>query len=146
LRDKESIHRTFYYAIIILMMFGLAAVAGLSLMPGMATIQGNRLQSFLQYANTTALFMGIGVLFSVDFYLTTRKKRYAVWGALFFTALLLTQSRTTFVLFIIVMMIYMARKLRFKAMITWFSLVAGLVFGLIMLGGRLARVSIFEPT
>jgi O-antigen ligase len=147
LREDRRLEAIFRHAFLLLALAGLAAVMGYSLFAGMVTIQGNRLQSFLQYANTTALLVGAGALLSLDRWIATRNKWQAAWFVLFLAALVLTQSRTTFVLFVLVLLMYAGSRLQVRA--RWAALVgivgaAGAV--LFLVGGRLARISLFEPT
>jgi len=146
LKDREKIKAVFFRAMLVLMGFGLLGVLGVTVIDGMVTLNGNRLQSFLQYANTTALFMGIGALFSLDYFMKSKKKQYIVFGLLFTTALLLTQSRITFVLFFIIVAFYIFRFFNKKTKVIFTSSVVGLLILLFIVGGRIIRLSIFEPT
>lgn len=146
MQNKERVENLFQRSFMMLMIFGLLAVVGFSVIPGMVTVSGNRLQSFLQYANTTALMMGIGALFSLDRYISARKKSDLLVSILFFAALLLTQSRTTFLLFMIIMLAYTVKFIPRKARNVLIGGMLGIVAALLLIGGRIVRISLTEPT
>jgi O-antigen ligase len=145
-REDRRLGAGFDYAFALLMAAGLLAVMGFSLFAGMTTIQGNRLQSFLQYANTTALFMGIGALLALDRLIVTRRRVHAVWLVLFAAAMLLTQSRTTFVVFVLVLLLYAFSRLRFRIGLAVAAGAVGTAAAVVAFGGRLSRISLLEPT
>jgi len=144
--EKEAIHNAFYHSFILLMLFGLLACLGFSIFPGMVIEKNNRLQSFLQYANTTALFMGIGILLSLDKYFLSKKKIYLLWSLMFAVALFLTQSRTTFVIFLFILTFYLFEFLNKKRKLTFISVCAIGLFVLFAAGERIVRISLVEPT
>ena len=145
-KDKVRLRTIFHRSFMLLAVFGLLAVVGLSVMSGMVTVNGNRLQSFLQYANTTALFMGIGALFSLDRYRTSKKITDLVFSVLFVVALLLTESRTTFVLFGVILTVYVFTFLGRKAKLIFAGGAVAVLVLLVAVGGRIIRLSLFEPT
>lgn len=146
IRNEARVGAVFYRAWIVLMVLGLLAVLGFSVLPGMVTVQGNRLQSLLQYANTTALFMGIGALYSFHLVFSNKKYVYLLLGMLFCGALLLTQSRTTLVVFLIIVGIYSFRSFRARGKMIFAGAALSFIAALSFYGGRIANISIFEPT
>ncbi|NLL70295.1 MAG: hypothetical protein GX238_04100 [Epulopiscium sp.] len=144
--DKETLGNIFYRSFILLMVFGLFAWFGFSLMPGMVTVKSHRLQSFLQYANTTALFMGIGLLLSIDKYFQGKKKRFLFLGFLFGIALFLTKSRTTFVIFLFILAFYLFGFLNKKAKMIFLSGIGVSFVLMVLAGARIAKIKLTEPT
>jgi len=150
---RTKADESFFYAFILLMVFGLLGIAGISPIPNMVTPIGGRLQSFFQYANTTALAMGIGVFYSTE--KARNNKRpivviYILVALMFFMALVFTLSRMSFVLFILIYGIYVFRII-FPS-ISW-KIKALLIVGIMVTGGillhidsRIVRISIFAPT
>jgi len=65
--------------------------------PGAVIETTNRLQSVIQYANTTALLMLIGILYSVHSYISHKKIGKLICCLIFAVTLFLTGSRTTLV-------------------------------------------------
>lgn len=70
-----------------------------------------RLQSTIQYANITAVFMGIGFFISY-YFLNNEKKfinklKYFVYGFILLTSLVLTFSRATIAIFVLVVFIWL---------------------------------------
>lgn len=146
IKNKERVLIIFYRSFVLLMIIGLLGVSGFFIFSGSVTIQGNRLQSFLQYANTTALFMGIGVLISIDQYVKGKKKQYFLLAILFGVALLFTQSRTTFVFFLFVLLLYVFRLFHSKAKLALIGTMISTITLLFFSKGRITQISIFEPT
>ena len=146
LREDKRAGFAFDLAFFLLMAAGLMAAAGFSAAPGMVTVQGNRLQSFLQYANTTALLMGAGALLSLDRLIGMRNKWQIPLALLFGAAMLLTQSRTTLVLFLIILLLYAFDRLSPRAGLAAAGGIAGLAAAVLAFGGRLSRISLLEPT
>ena len=144
--EKEKIHNVFYHSFILLMFFGVLGCLGLSLFPGMVIAGSNRMQSFLQYANTTALFMGIGVLLSIDKFLAFKKGIYIFLSLMFSIALFLTQSRITFVIFLFIVTLYLFRYLNKKMKFIFGLVILILLTVLLAIGERIVRISLFEPT
>lgn len=70
-----------------------------------------RMQSFLQYANVTALLTGIGFFITLFFIQSIGKfkerMKYSISGFIFFTSTLLTFSRGAIVIFLFMLIIYL---------------------------------------
>ena len=147
---KARVAKVFYAAFALTMVFGLLGMANLSPVDGMVTVIGGRLQSFFQYANTTALVMGIGVFYSTDRFIkcTGRyyKVFYALMAALFFAAMIFTLSRVAFVLFVPLYLLYVFRFVSFKIKAVSLGSAAALAVLLVAMDSRLMRISIFAPT
>lgn len=142
----REVEKIFYWGMVFIMLFGLLSFLGINIFPAMLAEKSGRLQSFLQYANTTALFMGIGVLLSVDRFIKNGKKRYVLLGVLFAAALILTRSRTTLVVFIVILVVYTFFSLKGKQKIIFFAALSVLAAGAAAVGGRLLKISLTEPT
>jgi len=145
-KDKQNkADAAFFAAFGLVAVFGLLAVLGISPIGGMLHPYG-RLQSFIQYANTTALLMGIGVFYAVDRFKNIKKYWLLGVAALFFAALLLTQSRVTFALFIAVFLLYVFQFAKLWVKVAAAGGLAAVWGVLALLGVRIARIAIFEPT
>lgn len=145
--DKhKSIENAFFAGMIILLITGIGGCLGMEVFSAMVTEKGGRLQSFLQYANTTALFMAAGCFISADRFFATRKIRYIILGILFALAIVLTKSRITFVLFLLVLTAYMLLSLKGKNRITVLLILGILLLAAFIFGGRIIRISLTEPT
>ena len=166
---KTRVGKVFYAAFVLVMVFGLLGMAGLSPVDGMVTVIGGRLQSFFQYANTTALVMGIGVFYSTERVVNCRGDRprspgynvmwkkaiegdrpymvfYSLMAVLFFTAMVFTLSRVSFVLFVPLYLLYVFRFVSLKIKAAALGSVAALAVLLVAVDSRLMRISIFAPT
>jgi len=141
---ENRITKVFYAAFVLVMVFGLLGMAGLSPVDGMVTVIGGRLQSFFQYANTTALAMGIGVFYSTE--KIAGRAGWAILAVLFFVALIFTLSRVAFVLFVPLYLLYVFRFVSFKIKAVSLGSVAALAVLLFVIDSRLMRISIFAPT
>jgi len=146
MRKVDSVEKGFYIGIFITMLCGLLGVTGIELFSPMITEKGQRLQSFLQYANTTALFMGSGVFLSIDRLFKTKKYKYILFSCLFAISLFLTQSRITFITFICVFLLYVLLSLHKKYRLILCGVLFASVLIILCVGGRIARISLFEPT
>ena len=144
--EKNKFEKIFFHAFVFIMAFGLLGIIGLSPISNMVTEIGGRLQSFLQYANTTALLLGIGVFYSTHFFLANKKKRYIALAVLFFIALIFTNSRIGFAVFALSFAAYCFRFVSWKIKGGLLITAAALAAFLIATDSRLARISIFEPT
>ena len=142
----ESFIRALYTGLLIVAALGLLVYEGDFWIP-VGIIQANgRLQSTIQYANTTALLMLIGILYSAHYFISTQKWRYPLYLAVFAYCLYATGSRTTFVLAFGIAVVYTLSLLKRHA--RWIVmgvliLLAGFLF---MQGGRIVRISLTEPT
>lgn len=145
-KDTDKIEKIFFAGIIFIMLFGFCGYTGLDLFAQMVTQKGQRLQSFLQYANTTALFMGIGALLSADKYMKNKQKRYIVIGLLFIVSLLFTKSRTTLVLFILIFSVYMCCMLKGRNRKIFIAVIVSAVVVLMLTDMRITHISLTEPT
>jgi len=139
-------HRTF----ILLMIFGFLGVTGI--LPNMVQEYDGRLHSLFGYANTTALVLGIGIFYSVEKCRQNGKWKTqpflinAFLALAFFTAMFLTHSRTTFVVFVLVFGFYVLQKLSGKVKL---AILCGGISSFILLSFfdiRVMQISLFAPT
>ena len=144
--DKAKFEKIFFHGFILIMAFGLLGMAGLSPIAHMVTEIGGRLQSFLQYANTTALLMGIGVFYCTHLFIRDKKKHYIIPAVLFFAAIIFTNSRVSFIVFLLAYAAYLFRFVSWKIKGGLLAVAAILGTFLVITDSRLARISIFEPT
>ena len=144
--DKRFLETAFYRAILLLGAAGLLAVAGFSLIPNMVIQNGLRLQSFLQYANTTAVLLGAGILIALHRWLADKDWIHLVSLAVLGAALVLTQSRISFWVFLAVLALMLFERLGRKGRILFAAAVGVLIAVFALLGYRTLRVSLFEPT
>ena len=144
--EKKKTEETFYRAFILVMVFGLLGMAGISPIGGMVTEIGGRLQSFFGYANTTALVMGIGAFYATEKFLASKKKYHVIIGALFFAAMVFTLSRTSFVLFVGIYLLYVFRFLQTKTKLMFAASGTAVFVALALFDSRLLQISIFAPT
>ena len=145
-RDGDKIRNIFYGGFVILMVFGMLGILGLSPIDGMVTNLGGRLQSFFQYANTTALAMGIGGFYATEKFRNTKKWFHLIMAALFFVALILTLSRVGFVIFVLCYLLYVFQFIKLKIKILLLGGLGGLMAILVATSSRIAQISIFAPT
>ena len=138
--------RAFYIGIFCIALFGLMAYAGSIIIPSGIIEQSGRLQSTIQYANTTALLMLIGALYSVQYFITTKKWRYPIYAVGFAYCLYLTGSRTTFVLFFIIAVGFAISKMKRTPRLIAIGVLTAAFIGVIFVGGRIVQLSLTEPT
>lgn len=154
---KQDNNSIFYKIFIFIMIFGLLGMVNLSPIPNMVTNLGGRLQSFLGYANTTALLMGIGIFYATEALLNSlndkskrrneKKKMYhAGIALLFLAALIFTLSRVGFVTFVSVYLLYIFRHVNVKIKLAVSAALLGLWGILALADSRIANISIFAPT
>ena len=141
-----KVEETFYYAFMLVMVFGLLGMAGISPIAGMVTEIGGRLQSFFGYANTTALVMGIGAFYATEKFRVSKKKYHIAIGVLFFAAMVFTLSRTSFVLFAGVYLLYVFSFLQTKTKLMFGAAGVAIFAVLAVLDSRIVQISIFAPT
>lgn len=146
LQDHKQTQTIFYNAFIALGAFGLLAKLGVSVIPSMIIAENGRMQSFLQYANTTALFMSIGLFQSLKYYQTTHKMSHFVLCLFFVICLLATGSRFTFVLTAVALVVYVLTQLplKYKLLGSAFACISLLIIALS--GSRVLQLSLTEPT
>ena len=146
-KDKSDWYmRAFYAGIFAVAIFGLMALAGGIVIPFGVIEHSGRLQSTVQYANVTALFMLIGILYSVEYFNKTKKWCYPIYAAGFAYCLYLTGSRTTFVLFFLIAVVFVLTKVSLKPRLAALGLLTLMFAGLIAFGGRIVQISLTEPT
>jgi len=149
LAAKEKSHwymKAFFAAIFTIALLGLLAYAGGIEIPSGIIQQSGRLQSTIQYANTTALFMLIGILYSLHYFLTTKQLRYPIYAVLFAFCLYITGSRTTLLLAFIIAIVYALTKMKRTSRFILLAVLFLSAIGLFVIGGRIVRVSLTEPT
>ena len=144
--NKDKFEKVFFYALILIMAFGLLGMAGLSPIAGMVRIETGRLQSFLQYANTVALLMGVGIFYCTHLFIRDKKKIYIALGLLFFAAIIFTDSRISFAVFLVAYAAYMFRFVSWKIKVGLIIFTVAVVVFLFITDSRIVRISIFEPT
>ncbi|MCL2200609.1 MAG: O-antigen ligase family protein [Oscillospiraceae bacterium] len=144
IEDKKMVEAAFHRSFLLLAIGGLLAVAGLPLADYMVIDGSRRLQSFLQYANTTAMLLSAGVIMSAHYYMKTKSKSEILSGAIMLTALILTRSRIGIAVFIAVAAVYIflciKHRIRYYILagfaavllavfILWFELIISFVLG-----------------
>ena len=148
--DPDRAEKAFFIALMSIAVLGLLAFASIIYIPGGVIESSNRLQSVIQYANTTALLMLIGILYSARNYISTKKIKFLCFGAVFFGALLLTGSRTTLVVAFASCFTYAFILVgRRGKIIAICSLAAAIGLALCLsfiTDFRLLRISLYEPT
>jgi tetratricopeptide (TPR) repeat protein len=129
---------------------GLLAFFSIIYIPGAVIETTNRLQSVIQYANTTALLMLIGILYSIHSYVSHRKIGKLICCLIFVVTLLLTGSRTTLMVALAVCTLYALIMSRRRGKIIVAGSVVLAVFAVvgfnIFTDIRIFRISIFEAT
>ena len=105
--DRARAEKSIFAALAIVAVLGLLDYFSVISIPGGVDESQGRLHSVIQYANTTALFMLVGVLYSIDRFIESRKIWSLCFGAVFAAALSLTGSRTTLVIALAVCALYM---------------------------------------
>ena len=147
MQDKSAWYmRAFFGGIFWVALLGLISYMGGFIIPAGVIEQSGRLQSTIQYANTTALLMLIGALYSAEYFVTTKKWRYPVYAAGFFCCLYLTGSRTTFVLFFFILVLLVLSRMQRKMRLMAIGGITTALIGIIIAGGRVIRLSLTEPT
>ena len=144
--DEDKIETLFYSSFVVLMAFGMLGILGISPIDGMVTNLGGRLQSFFQYANTTALAMGIGAFYATEKFRNTKKWLHLIMAGLFFGALVLTLSRVSFVVFILCYLLYVFQFVRLKIKLLLLGGFGVFMTVLVATSSRIAQISIFAPT
>ena len=105
-KELESVQKAFYGSFLLLGIFGFLAWGGALNFADALTAGDRRVQSFLQYANTTGFCMSACFLMSLDYLRKSRKIRYGFASAFSILMLALTQSRTAMVLLAAVVLLY----------------------------------------
>ncbi len=102
-KEAERFIKGIWIGCIAVCIAGLAAYIGLISIPGSVLYDNGiyRLQSVIQYANTTALFMAVGYMITVYYRIKTKKTGLFILEAMFATALLLTFSKMMTAVFIV---------------------------------------------
>ena len=142
----DKIDGAFFKVFVLIMIFGLLGVIGISPLPGMAASGTGRLQSFLGYANTAALIMGIGAFYATERFKTTKSKIQLILAAGFLAGLIFTLSRVTFVTFVLIYLLYIFRSVSLKPKIIATSGVALIWIVLALFDSRIVDISFFSPT
>ena len=146
-KDKSDWYmRAFFAGIFAIALFGLMAYTGGITIPGGIIEHSGRLQSTIQYANVTALLMLIGILYSVDYFIKTKKWRYPIYALGFAYCLYLTGSRVTLVLFFIIAVLFILAKMKRKLQLVSIGILAAVFVALSWVGGRIMQISLTEPT
>jgi O-antigen ligase len=142
--------RAIFVGLMFVAILGLLSYVGIIVIPSGVIASSGRLQSTLQYANTTALLMLIGTLYAVQAFITSHKVRYVVCAIICTATLVLTGSRTTFIIAIAswVVFVFISASKRGKVITALYALVAIIVvlFLTTIPGVRLFRISLTEPT
>jgi O-antigen ligase len=148
--EHIRMEKAVFTALLLVAIFGLLAFFSIINIPGSVIEHSNRLQSVLQYANTTALLMLLGILYSIHGFLESKSIWKLCSGAIFLTALLLTGTRTTLVVALAVCVLYafVLTKRRGKVVVAVSAVAAvGVVIALgIFTDIRMFQISIFEAT
>lgn len=138
--------KAFFAGIFGIAIFGLMAYTGAIEIPSGIIESSGRFQSTIQYANTTALLMLIGVLYSVHYFEVTKKWRYPIYAVGFVYCLYLTGSRTTFVLAFLVAVLFVLSKMKRRIQLISLVVLTVVAVGVLSIGGRIVRLSLTEPT
>jgi O-antigen ligase len=104
--DSAKTERAIFISLISIAVLGLLAFFSIIYIPGAVIETTNRLQSVIQYANTTALLMFIGILYSVHSYISHKKIGKLICCLIFAVTLLLTGSRTSLMVALAVCTLY----------------------------------------
>jgi O-antigen ligase len=148
--DARRNGRAVFAGLMIIAALGLLAYWSVIIIPSGVIESSRRLQSTIQYANTTALLMLVGSLYAIRAFLEKRQIRYIVCGAIFVAVLVLSGSRTTFVIAVGIWLAYaFITAGRRGKLITALAAVAAaaVIAGLTMIPSiRLFRISLLEPT
>jgi O-antigen ligase len=104
--DSAKTERAIFISLMSVAVLGLLAFFSIIYIPGAVIETTNRLQSVIQYANTTALLMLIGILYSVHSYISNRKIGKLICCLIFAVTLLLTGSRTSLIVALTVCALY----------------------------------------
>ena len=137
---------TFYKVFIFIMIFGLLGMIGISPWPGMISPYTGRMQSFIGYANTLALLMGIGAFYTTFKFIETKSKLLILPFVGFIAALIFTGSRVGFVTFIAVYLLYIFRMVSLKIKLAAAGGLFVITAVLMLLDNRIVNISIFAPT
>ena len=148
--DSARTEKAIFAALMCVAILGLLSFASIIYIPGGVIEESNRLQSVIQYANTTALLMLVGALYAAEMFFARRKIANLVCCAIFLVSLVLTGSRTTLVVALAACFLYAFVKTgRRGRIIEACSLVAA-VCAVVCLNAltdiRLFRISLYEPT
>jgi len=148
--DTDRIEKPIITALLLVAILGLLSFFSIIHLPGAVTADGNRLQSVIQYANTTALLMLIGTLYSLESFIKEKNIPMLCCCAVFLTTLALTGSRTVFIIAIAVCALYAVVKTSRRGRIITVTAVTATVLIVVLLGVltdiRLFRISLREPT
>jgi tetratricopeptide (TPR) repeat protein len=142
--------RAIFISLMSIAILGLLAFFRVIYIPGAVIETTNRLQSVIQYANTTALLMLIGILYSIHSYISNRKIGKLICCLIFAVTLLLTGSRTSLMVALAVCTLYalIMSQRRGKLIVSGSVVLAVLaVVGFNLFTDiRIFRISIFEAT
>ena len=142
----EKIENSIYLACIIVSILGLLSYAGILQIPYAILENGKRLQSVLQYANTTALLMIVGFFYSIKYWTDSKNVCHLACAVLLIISLVLTGSRIGFAVLVLLSIVFVMTKIasthKIIAIIAIFFLLAIIA----MTNLRIAQISLFAPT
>ena len=148
--NSDKTERAIFVSLMSIAVLGLLAFFSVIYIPGAVIETANRLQSVIQYANTTALLMLIGILYSVHNYISDKKIGKLICIVIFAVTLFLTGSRTSLMVALAVCTLYaLIMSQRRGKIIVACSVVLAVcvVIGFnIFTDIRIFQISIFEAT
>jgi len=148
--NSAKAEKAIFISLMIIAVLGLLAFFSIIHIPGGVIESSNRLQSVIQYANTTALLMLIGILYSVQSYKTDKKIGKLICLLIFAAAFFLTGSRTALVIGLTVCSLYAmiisGRRGKMIVAGSLILLICAIVCLNIFTDIRMFRISIFEAT
>lgn len=148
--DPAKAEKAIFFALVSIAVLGLLAFASVIYIPGGMVEATNRLQSVIQYANTTALLMLIGILYSINAFIKDKKPAKLVYCLLFASAFFLTGSRTALVVALAVCFLYAMIMLKRRGKLITVGILVIAIWAIVSLNIftdlRMFRISLHEPS
>jgi len=148
--SRDTVERAFSFSIMFVAVLGLLAFFSIIYIPEGVIRSSNRLQSVIQYANTTALLMLVGILYFVSSFIKEKKFTKLVCCVILTATFFLTGSRTTLVVALVTCTLFalVISKKRGRLIISGSAILLICLFICLSIFTdiRMFRISLFEPT
>jgi len=144
--DAKQMETGIYMACLAVALIGLLAYAGMVSLPYAIVAESGRLQSTIQYANTTALLMIVGIIYAVHSWLEGRRWQHLLMAALFTVTLLLTGSRSSFLILAFLALLFIFMQLKKKQRLIAAAGIVLLIIAVFASNLRIGMIYLSSPT
>ncbi|MDR1641516.1 MAG: O-antigen ligase family protein [Clostridiales bacterium] len=148
--DSKHSEKLVYIGLMCVAVIGLLESMSIVVIPNGLDSSNDRLQSVLQYANTTALLMMIGAFYAFQSFLDHRKLGNLICLAAFLIAFALTGSRISLIVLVVTGTVYALMLVKGKGKYVILCSVAAATIFIVLMSMfssfHLFRISLFEGT